>query len=248
MKNCRALSALVLMLSLAYGQPVMGTTILVVLHGKKVWIAADSLLRSNTGDQRYACKINTQRDFYWAASSARYEDIQTGYSLPKMVAEVASTKGSLIDVMNALVAKAKIDSAKEFSLFKRDDPKDFASLVQPDNTVLVAKVVFVGKGNEHIPEVVVTVLVVEEIGGKMVVRGTPTPANGSGNFEFGASYVAQDYFLSHASSIKDDDPVPVMHDSVTAAANADPIHTGGKISILELSPNGSEWKEKGECE
>jgi len=141
-------------------------------------------------------------------------------------------------------------AAYELGKVKKDHPEEFARIMgtKPDNPVLVARVVFAAKGNGHIPDVVFTELIAKEIEGKMVVSGTPTPANGFGNFEFRENYVAQDYFNAHASSVKNDDPVPLMHDSMVATINASPLHTGGRISILKVSPNGSEWMEKGECQ
>lgn len=240
--------AVVLCLILLISPYCMGTTILVVLHGNHVWIAADSLETANTGQQRRICKINSESRFYWAASSPFYEDPITGYGLPKMVAKVAPTKGTLVDIMNTLIATAKVESAKEFSLLRREYPAEFAKSVQPAGDVLVAKVVFVGKGNGYTPIVITTVITAREVGGNMVISATPATPVHAVNFELGANNVAQDYFLTHAASIKNDDPVPIMHDSIVAAASVDPLHTGGKVSILEISPKGYDWKEKGECQ
>jgi hypothetical protein len=238
---------MVLCLILLISPSAMGTTILVVLHGGTVWIAADSLQTANGGQQRYACKINFESGFYWAASSPLYEDEESGYSIQDMVAKSALTKGRLINVLNALIAKAKIESAKELTLLKRSAPEEFAKLVQPDHSVLVAKVVFVGKGNGHAPEVVYTVLIAKEIAGEVVVSGTPIDVHSVGNFELGSTYTAQDYFLAHASSIKDD-PVQVINDSIIADEKAHPLRVGGNVSILRIGPQDAAWERKGECQ
>jgi hypothetical protein len=140
------------------------TVIFVVMQGDNVWIAADSLQTGDTGGHRYACKINSESRFYWAASANVYEDVVSGYSIQKMVSEVASTKGTLADVMAAFVNKASVDSAKEFSMIKKEWPEKFAKYVHPpDHTVNVAKVVFVEKNSGHPPEVVYIRLLAQEV-------------------------------------------------------------------------------------
>jgi hypothetical protein len=76
---------------------------------------------------------------------------------------------------------------------------------------------------------------------------TATPAfRGDSAVEFGSYVVAQDYYSAHAS-YPESNPPAIMHDSVVAEEEAHPLHIGGKVSILEVSPTGSDWKEKGEC-
>jgi hypothetical protein len=226
----------------------MGTTILVVLQGDKVWIATDSLQRSNTREQRYACKINSEGGFYWAAGSLVYEDEEAGYSIKRMVSEAASTKGTLLDAMNALIVAAKVDSAKEFSLLKRTSPMDFSKLIQPDHTILVAKVIFIGKGNGHPPKVIYTILVAREIHGKIIISGTPIiPPAAHISFELGSYLTAEDYFLAHQLSPQID-PAPIMRDGIVAEEKAHPLNIGGRVSVLEISPTDSHWREKGECQ
>jgi hypothetical protein len=226
----------------------MGTTILVVLQGDKVWIAADSLQKSNTGEQRYACKINSEREFYWAAASPVYEDEEAGYSIKRMISEAASTKGTLLDAMNALIVTAKVDSAKEFSLLKHTSPTDFSKLIQPDHTILVAKVIFIGKGDGHPPQAIYTILVAREIHGKIIISGTPiNPPAAPVNFELGSYSTAQNYFLVHELSPQSD-PAPIMRDGIVAEEKAHPLNIGGRVSVLEISPTESHWREKGECQ
>jgi hypothetical protein len=144
----------------------LGTSIVVLLHAGKVWIAADSMLTSDTGTQHsYTCKIIDEGRFYWGAAGQLTVDPNTGFAVEKLVDKVKAKKGSLRDVMNAFIVNAKGPITQELLFIKRTYPAGFVELTSHPGFLF--SVVFVGVENGQ-PLVLATDMTVQKVGDKIV--------------------------------------------------------------------------------
>jgi hypothetical protein len=242
--NCNKAWRLVSLLWVVFISPqCYGTTILILFGSGNIWIAADSQQTRGT-EKRFACKIIKKGQFYWAAASPIYEDPESGFTVTKLVDQIA-VGDSLRETMATFIASSKIPIVQELLYVQRFHPDEYPQLMPGGKSHLI-KVVFVGVENGQ-PKAVFTDLTAEIISGEIVIDGAPNEPPGSeGWLEFGASDSAEHYMIHHRSEIPTD-PAGLLRDSILAQEKATPNRVGGKVSVMQLTNKGTKWIDTGEC-
>jgi hypothetical protein len=220
-----------------------GTELVMVIEKHRVFLAADSLLTNDSGQEpSKQCKIHQSDTLFYAISGLAF-DLEVGFNPDKLIAK----RRRNIDTAEALdgLDVSFIGSLqKVVALLKTEAPARYDQIIQgtaPIETIFVVETF--GKPRGYVKEFGV-------VNGKVVAA----PARNC----FGGHVIEEGERCESASSmatlmpflrplLRTDDAVTIIHKIVEAAQSARPTEVAPPISILDLEPTGPRWSEQGLC-
>jgi hypothetical protein len=244
-KRCPALSML-LLITFPQTNSEHGTAAILIWKPDKVVVGTDSMVAHfSSAHPTLACKIRHYGRF-WFVASGLYRYDPTGYNMWSLAHDALAEAKSVPDAANAIADKVSTPLEIALGNIRLGHPIDYKNTFSESFAAFMVIGVEDGKvvaaGRNFVPQ---GILKVEYPGPREV-----TPSSiGYLNFgEGGAMERVYPYGSQALVMLLNKDPGDAIRTLIQIEIDSTPKKVGPPISILEVTPTGHHWIERGHCQ